>query len=100
MKEFDGAGYGNRTRLAGLGSQSITTMLTPQTQWIIPASENQRSPLSPKPDFTFRLAFLRRSAGSARFMPSISLKRPFAVRLAKDFPVRDFTRSRFPGERF
>ena len=26
----DGAGYGNRTRLAGLGSQSITTMLTPQ----------------------------------------------------------------------
>ena len=24
-----GAGYGNRTRLAGLGSQSITTMLSP-----------------------------------------------------------------------
>jgi hypothetical protein len=26
---FSGAGYGNRTRLAGLGSQSITTMLSP-----------------------------------------------------------------------
>ena len=25
-----GAGYGNRTRLAGLGSQSITTMLSPR----------------------------------------------------------------------
>src|SRR5688572_2256954 len=25
-----GAGYGNRTRLAGLGSQNITTMLTPR----------------------------------------------------------------------
>ena len=24
-----GAGYGNRTRLAGLGSQNITTMLSP-----------------------------------------------------------------------
>ena len=33
-------------------------------------------------------------------MPSISLNRPFAVRLAKDFPVRDFTRSRFADERF
>ena len=27
-----GAGYGNRTRLAGLGSQSITTMLSPRTR--------------------------------------------------------------------
>ena len=26
-----GAGYGNRTRLAGLGSQNITTMLSPQS---------------------------------------------------------------------
>jgi hypothetical protein len=26
-----GAGYGDRTRLAGLGSQSITTMLSPHT---------------------------------------------------------------------
>jgi hypothetical protein len=30
VQEGGGAGYGNRTRLAGLGSQSITTMLTPQ----------------------------------------------------------------------
>jgi len=28
--EKSGAGYGNRTRLAGLGSQSITTMLSPR----------------------------------------------------------------------
>ena len=30
-----GAGYGNRTRLAGLGSQSITTMLTPRYEIVI-----------------------------------------------------------------
>ncbi len=29
MQLHGGAGYGNRTRLAGLGSQSITTMLSP-----------------------------------------------------------------------
>src|SRR6478672_1382895 len=29
-EEFSGAGYGDRTRLAGLGSQSITTMLSPR----------------------------------------------------------------------
>ena len=27
--EFSGAGYGDRTRLTGLGSQDITTMLSP-----------------------------------------------------------------------
>ena len=27
--ELSGAGYGDRTRLAGLGSQNITTMLSP-----------------------------------------------------------------------
>ena len=27
--DFGGAGYGNRTRLTGLGSQDITTMLSP-----------------------------------------------------------------------
>src|SRR5215210_4177992 len=31
-EKLSGAGYGNRTRLAGLGSQSITTMLTPQIE--------------------------------------------------------------------
>src|SRR5687768_9498777 len=30
-EEFNGAGYGDRTRLTGLGSQGITTMLSPQT---------------------------------------------------------------------
>ena len=30
VERWAGAGYGNRTRLAGLGSQSITTMLSPR----------------------------------------------------------------------
>ena len=30
-EEFDQAGYGDRTRLTGLGSQGITTMLSPRT---------------------------------------------------------------------
>ena len=29
-KGIDGAGYGDRTRLTGLGSQDITTMLSPR----------------------------------------------------------------------
>src|SRR4051794_15980971 len=29
-REVDGAGYGDRTRLTGLGSQDITTMLSPR----------------------------------------------------------------------
>src|SRR5262245_7466095 len=39
---ISGAGYGNRTRLAGLGSQSITTMLSPLDSDSIAAA--QRSP--------------------------------------------------------
>ena len=59
-----------------------------------------RSPWSPYPDFTLRLALVRRSDGPARFALSISLKRPLAVRFAYDLPERDFTRSRLPDERF
>src|SRR5262245_24823050 len=38
-KDVGGAGYGDRTRLAGLGSQSITTMLSPRLMPEIQISE-------------------------------------------------------------
>jgi hypothetical protein len=34
-EEFNGAGYGDRTRLTGLGSQDITTMLSPLQNLVI-----------------------------------------------------------------
>ena len=34
-EEVGGAGYGDRTRLTGLGSQDITTMLSPRSRYFI-----------------------------------------------------------------
>jgi hypothetical protein len=41
------AGYGNRTRLAGLGSQSITTMLSPRKLRIVASSARPRKTPAP-----------------------------------------------------
>jgi hypothetical protein len=53
LKRLSGAGYGDRTRVAGLGSQCITTMLSPpllpaEVQKIVPQASlaaNQRQNL-------------------------------------------------------
>jgi hypothetical protein len=54
-----------------------------------------RSPRSPQPDLAILFAFWRRSAASERAPSSISLKRPFDVRLAKKAAWGVFTKSRF-----
>src|SRR5262245_44237318 len=55
-EETNGAGYGDRTRLTGLGSQGITTMLSPRCCFILPAphacNQRTRTPLPKAPGVT------------------------------------------------
>lgn len=60
-----GAGYGDRTRLTGLGSQSITTMLSPQDKSGFTTSA--KAPVVKKPNATYRW-----KSYHARIRPSTS----------------------------
>jgi hypothetical protein len=68
------------SRINNADSATLITMDPRQPNWLAKKKNTYRSPLSPCPDFTFIVAFLRRSALSDRPTSSDSLNCPSGAR--------------------